>query len=58
MKEIIIPDSYNYIAVFLTLSCNYRCSYCINYDTKIKTNRFQEFGHTSVEIEFPLKNIK
>lgn len=31
MKEIIIPDSYNYIAVFLTLSCNYRCSYCINY---------------------------
>ncbi len=30
MKEIIIPDNYNYIAVFLTLSCNYRCSYCLN----------------------------
>src|SRR3989304_987038 len=31
MKEIVIPNSYNYIAVFLTLACNYRCSYCINY---------------------------
>jgi len=31
MKNISIPPSYNYIAVFLTLACNYRCSYCINY---------------------------
>ncbi|MBU1006836.1 MAG: radical SAM protein [Candidatus Omnitrophica bacterium] len=31
MKDIIIPKLYNYIAVFLTFSCNYRCSYCINY---------------------------
>ncbi len=31
MKEIIIPKTYNYIAVFLALACNYRCSYCINY---------------------------
>lgn len=31
MKDIIIPQSYNYIAVFLSLACNYRCSYCINY---------------------------
>ncbi|MBU1853253.1 MAG: radical SAM protein [Candidatus Omnitrophica bacterium] len=31
MKNIIIPPTYNYIAVFLTLACNYRCSYCINY---------------------------
>ncbi len=31
MREIAIPESYNYIAVFLTLACNYRCSYCINY---------------------------
>ncbi len=30
MKEIIIPETYNYIAAFLTLSCNLRCSYCIN----------------------------
>lgn len=29
-KPIIIPDHYNYIAVFLTLACNLRCSYCIN----------------------------
>lgn len=31
MKPIKIPESYNYIAAFLTLGCNYRCSYCINY---------------------------
>jgi hypothetical protein len=30
MKEIVMPDNYNYIAAFLTLSCNYRCSYCLN----------------------------
>jgi len=29
-KPIIIPDHYNYIAAFLTLSCNLTCSYCIN----------------------------
>lgn len=34
MKPIIIPQSYNYIAVFLSLSCNLRCSYCINYFEK------------------------
>lgn len=31
MKNVIIPKTYNYIAAFLTLACNYRCSYCINY---------------------------
>ena len=29
-KPIAIPDSCNYIAVFLTLACNLKCSYCIN----------------------------
>ncbi|WP_169703630.1 radical SAM protein [Candidatus Kuenenia stuttgartiensis] len=31
MKPIIIPQTYNYIATFLSLACNLRCSYCINY---------------------------
>jgi MoaA/NifB/PqqE/SkfB family radical SAM enzyme len=31
MKEIIIPENYNYIAVFLTFACNLNCSYCINH---------------------------
>lgn len=31
MKDIILPHNYNYIAAFLTLTCNYRCSYCITY---------------------------
>lgn len=30
MKPIIIPDNYNYIAVFLTFACNLKCSFCIN----------------------------
>ena len=30
LKPIIIPESYNYIAVFLTFACNLRCSFCIN----------------------------
>jgi organic radical activating enzyme len=25
-----LPDQYNYVGVFLTLQCNYRCSDCIN----------------------------
>ena len=30
LPEIAIADQCNYIAVFLTMSCPYRCSYCIN----------------------------
>lgn len=31
MKKIIIPENYNYIAIFLAFACNLKCSYCINY---------------------------
>ncbi|MBN2120914.1 MAG: radical SAM protein [Candidatus Omnitrophica bacterium] len=31
MKPLKIPDSYNYIGVFLTFACNLHCPYCINY---------------------------
>lgn len=31
IKSVVIPENYNYIAVFLSLACNMRCSYCINY---------------------------
>ncbi|MDP8229904.1 MAG: radical SAM protein [Candidatus Gorgyraea atricola] len=41
MRDIIIPKTYNYIALFLTLNCNYRCSYCINY-FKNKKARFNK----------------
>ncbi len=30
LKQIVLPDSYNYIAMFITLDCNLYCSYCIN----------------------------
>ena len=40
MKPIEIPDNYNYIAVFLTLACNFKCSYCINrFDVLVSSNR-------------------
>jgi len=39
LKEIVIPQNYNYIAAFLTLSCNYRCSYCINYFGELMDTR-------------------
>ncbi len=31
LREILLPASYNYIACFLTLDCNLKCGYCINY---------------------------
>ena len=30
LPKLELPDSLNYIGVFLTLGCNLRCSYCIN----------------------------
>lgn len=31
MQPIKVPEDFNYIAVFLTFSCQLRCSYCINH---------------------------
>lgn len=31
LRKIKLPQRYNYIACFLTLDCNLRCDYCINY---------------------------
>lgn len=31
LPSIVIPNSINYIAVFLTFSCMFRCTYCINF---------------------------
>jgi len=30
LKDIVIPERYNYIGVFLTFACNLKCSFCIN----------------------------
>lgn len=38
LPPVVIPGHYNYIATFLTLSCNLTCSYCIN--------RFDTFNYT------------
>lgn len=39
MKSIEVPESYQYIGIFLTLSCNLSCSYCINYLVGLKQGR-------------------
>jgi len=31
LSKIVLPSSYNYIGVFLTLRCNLACDYCINH---------------------------
>ena len=31
LNPVVIPESYNYFAVFLTFLCNLNCSYCINH---------------------------
>lgn len=36
MKEITLPDSYNYIGAFLTFRCNLNCPYCINKQGEFK----------------------
>lgn len=46
-KEIKIPENYKYAAVFLTMRCNLRCSYCINNLEKSKDfnrNKFMELS--------------
>ncbi|TAN62281.1 radical SAM protein [bacterium] len=49
MKPIIIPDNYNYIAVFLTLACNLKCSYCINHFGKDNFSKRHLPGEKLVE---------
>jgi organic radical activating enzyme len=39
MNKIELPESYSYIGVFLTLSCNLSCSYCINHLVGLKKGR-------------------
>ncbi|MDO8528996.1 MAG: radical SAM protein [Nanoarchaeota archaeon] len=41
-KEINLPESYKYIAAFLTMRCNLNCSFCINaYDKSQEFNRIR-----------------
>lgn len=50
MEKISVPDSYNYIGVFLTLECNLRCGYCINNFEGIKPKRAIISGKTWVKL--------
>ncbi len=39
MNKVKIPATYNYIGIFLSLSCNLSCSYCINHLVGLKKGR-------------------
>lgn len=39
LKQVTLPDNYNYIGVFLTLGCNLSCSYCINHTVGLNQRR-------------------
>jgi MoaA/NifB/PqqE/SkfB family radical SAM enzyme len=39
MRTIEVPKSYQYVGIFLTLSCNLKCSYCINHAVGLKQGR-------------------
>lgn len=39
MKSIDLPKHYNYIGIFLSLSCNLSCSYCINHTVGLDQRR-------------------
>ena len=44
-RKIFIPSRYNYIAAFLTLECNFNCSYCINsFSNKMRLPKDQMSG--------------
>ena len=42
-RDLKIPESYNYIALFLTMRCNLKCSFCLNsFDGGFDRKRFPE----------------
>jgi hypothetical protein len=44
LAPIVLPDSCNYVALFLTLDCNLHCSYCINRFGELSRGRGQLTG--------------
>ena len=39
LEPLVLPGSHNYVAVFLTLACNLKCTYCINLHENISAGR-------------------
>lgn len=49
MSILQIPKEYNYIGLFLTFNCNYRCSYCINSFSSFERKRKHLSGKSWVK---------
>ena len=51
MKKIVIPENYNYIAIFLIFLCNLRCSFCINdFDTAPRKRKMSHLSGKEWEV--------
>lgn len=45
MKPLIIPETYNYIALFQTMDCNLDCGFCLNaFSNDFTRNRFKKIS--------------
>lgn len=44
LSPVVIPENYNYIAVFLTFACNLKCDYCINHFEGFDPRRMHATG--------------
>ena len=49
MNPIVVPESFNYIGVFLTFNCQLNCSYCINNHNGRPTRRKQLSGNEWIQ---------
>lgn len=47
LKDIIIPEDYNYLAFFISLNCNLKCHYCINLNDKNSSRSRMAHHHMS-----------
>lgn len=50
LNQVVLPNHYNYIGIFLTLSCNLSCSYCINHLVGLNQRRKHLTGPQWVEL--------
>jgi len=58
-RRLILPETYNYIACFLTLSCNIGCPYCINrFGSERRFTRSQMRGEQWVRALNSLVNLR
>ena len=51
-----LPDIYNYVGILLTLKCNFKCSYCLNWrvNTKERFDTYWLEAIDKIETDLPI----